>query len=191
MAENRKRRSRSRSWKRKLERKAGESALLFIMLNKPGFRYTVLSIIFAFLCAGFYMAPLWNVAPEGYDRKIKSSLYKIREVKQLKAKAATAMEEKDWGEAAYLLRLALLKNSVDPTLYRMVVTNSMSQESLDPADIREVTLRTEKLLALTSNDPTDLDLVLSFLDQQGLHEHAVYTLLANENLTVPTKQRDC
>ena len=183
MAENRKRRSRSRSWKRKLERKAGESALLFIMLNKPGFRYTVMSIIFAFLCAGFYMAPLWNIAPEGYERKIKSSLYKIREVKQFKAKAVAAMEEKDWGEASYLLRVALMKNSVDPTLYRMVVTNSMNEESLDPADIRDVTLRAEKLLALTKNDPADLDLVISFLDRQGLHEHAVYTLLENENLS--------
>ncbi|MBT5928505.1 MAG: hypothetical protein HOH33_18030 [Verrucomicrobia bacterium] len=182
MAENRKRRSRSRSWKRKLERKAGESALLFIMLNKPGFRYTVLAIVFAFLCAGFYMAPIWNIAPEGYEPKVKSSLYQIREASRLKEDAAAAIEDKDWGEAAYLLRVALMKDSVDPTLYRMVVTNSMSQASLKPSDIRDVTLRTEKLLALTQNDSSDLDLVISFLDQQGLNEHAIYTLLTNENL---------
>ncbi len=183
MAENRKRRSRSRSWRRKLERKAGESALLFIMLNKPGFRYTVLAILFAFLCAGFYVAPIWNIAPEGYDRKVKSSLYQIREAKKFRENAAAAMQADDYGEAAYLLRVALMKDSVNPTLYRMVITNSMSHEALEPSDIRDVTLKTEKLLMLTENDPEDLDLVLAFLDQQGLHEHAIYTLLAKENLT--------
>ena len=189
MADNQKRRSRSRSWKRKLERKAGQSALLFIMLNKPGFRYTVLAILFAFLGAGIYVAPLWTISPDGYEPKVKSSFYQIQEARRFKADAAAAMERKDWGEAAYLLRVALMKDSVDPSLYRMVITNSMSQEILDPSDIRDVTVRAEKLLSLTQNDASDLDLVLSFLNQQGQDEHAIYVLLANENLTPKQAKR--
>ena len=182
MPKNRKRRGKSNAWRRKLQQKAGQSALLSIMMNKPGFRYTVLSLIFAFLCVGFYMAPLWNIAPDGSELKVKSSLYKIREVKQLKARAAVAMDQQNWSEAAYQLRVALLKNSVDPTLYRMILTNGMSMESLGPSDIVNLTKRTEKLLAITSNDLSDLDLVISFMNRQGLHEQLMNTLLACEKL---------
>ncbi|MDA7532726.1 hypothetical protein N8616_00030 [Verrucomicrobia bacterium] len=182
MPKNRKRRGKSSGWRRKLEQKAGQSALLSIMINKPGFRYTVLSLIFAFLCAGFYMAPLWNIAPDGSELKVKSSLYKIRQVKQLKARAVAAMDQQNWSEAAYQLRVALLKNSIDPTLYRMMLTNSMSMESLDPSDIGDLTKRSEKLLTITSNNLSDLDLVISFMNRQGLHEQLTDTLLACEKL---------
>ena len=128
------------------------------------------------------MAPLWNIAPDGSELKVKSSLYKIREVKQLKARAAVAMDQQNWSEAAYQLRVALLKNSVDPTLYRMILTNGMSMESLGPSDIVNLTKRTEKLLAITSNDLSDLDLVISFMNRQGLHEQLMNTLLACEKL---------
>ena len=182
MPKNRKRRGKSSAWRRKLQQKAGQSALLSIMINKPVFRYTVLSLIFAFLCVGFYMAPLWNIAPDGSELKVKSSLYKIREVKQLKARAVAAMDQQNWSEAAYQLRVALLKNSIDPTLYRMMLTNSMSMESLDPSDIRDLTKRSEKLLAITSNNLSDLDLVISFMNRQGLHEQLTDILLACEKL---------
>ncbi len=183
MPPHRKKRSRSNSWKRKLERKAGQSALLFILVNKPGFRYTLLGLILLFLAAAVYMAPLWNIAPETYGKSVRTSLYRIHEARGWKEKAIAAAKLDDLEETAFLLRMALSRNSLDPDLHRMVITNGMAFDVQSPAEIRDVALRGEQLLSLTATNSADLDLVLSYNRLRGQDELSANLLV---NLPDPT-----
>lgn len=183
MPPHRKKRSRSKSWKRNLERKAGQSALLFILVNKPGFRYTLLGLILCFIAAGVYMAPLWNIAPETYGKSVRASLYRIHEARGWKEKAMAAAKQEDLEETAFLLRMALSRNSLDPDLYRMVITNGMAFGVQSPAEIRDVALRGEQLLTLTATNAADLNLVLSYNRLRGLDDLSTEMLLGLPNPT--------
>ena len=183
MPPHRKKRSRSRSWRHKLERKANQSALLFILVNKPGFRYTLLGLILCFLAAAVYMAPLWNIAPDTYGKSVRTSLYHIHEARGWKEKAIAAAKLEDLKETAFLLRMALNMNSLDPDLHRMAITNGMAFDSQSPAEIRDVVLRAEQLLFLTATNSSDVDLVLSYNRLRGQDEFSVNLL---GNLPDPT-----
>ena len=178
MPPNHRKRSKSRSWKRKLERKAGQSAFLFILVNKPGFRYTLLALILCFLGAGLYVAPLWNIAPETYGKTVRASLYRIHEARGWKEKAITAAEQDDLEETAFLLRMALSRNSLDPDLYRMVLTNGMAFDAQSPSEIRDVALKGEQLLLLTATNAADLNLVLTYNRLRGQDNLSAGMLLA-------------
>lgn len=178
MPPNHRKRSKSRSWKRKLERKAGQSAFLFILVNKPGFRYTLLALILCFLGAGLYVAPLWNIAPETYGKSVRVSLYRIHEARGWKEKAIAAAEQDDLEETAFLLRMALSRNSLDPDLYRMVLTNGMAFDAQSPSEIRDVALKGEQLLLLTATNAADLNLVLTYNRLRGQYNLSAGMLLA-------------
>ncbi|MDA0752194.1 MAG: hypothetical protein O2964_15930 [Verrucomicrobia bacterium] len=178
MPPNHRKRSKSRSWKRKLERKAGQSAFLFILVNKPGFRYTLLALILCFLGAGLYVAPLWNIAPETYGKTVRASLYRIHEARGWKEKAIAAAEQDDLEETAFLLRMALSRNSLDPDLYRMVLTNGMAFDAQSPSEIRDVALKGEQLLLLTATNAADLNLVLTYNRLRGQDNLSAGMLLA-------------
>jgi hypothetical protein len=178
MPPNHRKRSKSRSWKRKLERKAGQSAFLFILVNKPGFRYTLLALILCFLGAGLYVAPLWNIAPETYGKSVRVSLYRIHEARGWKEKAIAAAEQDDLEETAFLLRMALSRNSLDPDLYRMVLTNGMAFDAQSPSEIRDVALKGEQLLLLTATNAADLNLVLTYNRLRGQDNLSAGMLLA-------------
>jgi hypothetical protein len=161
-----------------LERKAGQSAFLFILVNKPGFRYTLLALILCFLGAGLYVAPLWNIAPETYGKSVRVSLYRIHEARGWKEKAIAAAEQDDLEETAFLLRMALSRNSLDPDLYRMVLTNGMAFDAQSPSEIRDVALKGEQLLLLTATNAADLNLVLTYNRLRGQYNLSAGMLLA-------------
>lgn len=164
-----------------MERKAGQSALLFILLNKPGFRYTLLAIMLCFLAAAFYVAPIWNIAPPTYGESVRSSLYRIHEARSWKDKAIESVSQDDLKETAFLLRMAMSKNSMDPDLYRMTITNGMAFETQSPSEIREVALSGERLLTLMATNAVDLELVLSYNRVRGQDASSIDLLLGLSN----------
>ena len=182
MSERQRKKSRSSSWKRRLERMASHSPLLHILINKPDFRYTLLLILMVFVGAGFYLLPLWNISPETYGKTVRSSIHDIRQAKRLKAEAAFAMANQQSGEVSYTLRLAMMRDGMDPDLYRMVVSNAMAQASQSPSDIRDVAAKAGRLLELTRTNATDVDLVLSYNELRGLD--AASQLLLNDISTL-------
>ncbi|MDG1892830.1 MAG: hypothetical protein P8L18_16120 [Verrucomicrobiota bacterium] len=161
---------------------ASHSPLLHILINKPDFRYTLFLILMVFVGAGFYLLPLWNISPETYGKTVRSSIHDIRQAKRLKAEAAFAMANQQSGEVSYTLRLAMMRDGMDPDLYRMVVSNAMAQASQSPSEIRDVAAKAGRLLELTRTNATDVDLVLSYNELRGLD--AASQLLLNDISTL-------